>query len=304
MVNLEAELDKIIIDNKIPSLSIMILENGKILKHIYKGNRILGENDPITEKDVFHLGSCGKAFTAGLIFKLIEENKIKLNDRMVDYLPLDKNTFGDIRILHLLSHTAGLSANIEGERWEQMFNLKLSPTQGRDIAIDYLKSADRTSSAGGKFLYSNLGYIVLAQIVENIEKDTFENVISQKLFKPLGMNTCVFGPVGRSSNTKGPWPHRFVDDKFSPVNPKGADSDNPSALSSAGGISCSQADWAKFINEVLNTNAETGYFKSSSIRKMHEINIDSYTYGAWGRVTRDWAGRLQYLKLFLCSTWN
>lgn len=292
-MDVQNKLNEIIKKHNIPSMSVMILDGDETLLHEYSGIRIVGEKDKINGDDLFHLGSCGKAFTASLILKLLDEKKLSLDDSITKYLKsLDSKKFSDIKIKHLLSHTAGISANPSGAHWSDMFTFDVTPTKGRDIALDFLNKDKRLSKAGAKYSYSNIGYLALGQIIESIEKDSFENVLEEKLFKPLHMNSCIFGPVGRDGKTKGPYPHELKNGKFQSINPEKVWADNPPALGPAGGISCSQKDWAKFIRFTMKTKKSHKYLSNKSHDNIFSKNLDNYTYGAWGLYERDWSKRI------------
>lgn len=288
-VDLSKEIDSLINKHNIPSLSVMILKDGKIIEHIFRGVRKVGSAEQVSENDIYHLGSCAKAFTASVIFKLIENNKLSLGDKVLSHINSQDNKYADITIGDLLSHTAGIEANITGDTWAKLWSFDISPHEGRDIAVKYFLNSKRKSKAGEKFSYSNLGYVLLGKIIENIEQGTFEEIVKRELFSPLNMNSCVFGPVGRDGKTKGPWPHQKKQDGYTPINPEKIESDNPPTYHSVGGISCSQKDWAKFVSAIQGVGENKKFFNKKSRELMLKINKDDYTYGAWGRVKKEWA---------------
>ncbi|EQC44030.1 serine hydrolase [Bacteriovorax sp. Seq25_V] len=293
MANIDDKVRDVVKKYNIPSLSVMVLSQEKILVQSSFGVRKSGEDDKIKETDSFHLGSCGKAFTATLILKLQDEGKLSVEDSITKYLKtLDAKKFADIKIKHLLSHTGGIKANVEGGPWGSMFSFDITPSQGRDIAINFLNTAKRTAKAGSEFIYSNIGYMLLGQIIEKVESRPFEEVLTTKLFKPFEMNSCSYGPAGRNDNSSQPWAHQFVDGKYIPQDPKLIGSDNPPALSPAGGISCGQGDWAKFIWFVMNVGKNSKYLSPEGRAFISKVNLDDYTFGAWGKVSRDWSGIL------------
>ncbi|MDD0852103.1 serine hydrolase [Halobacteriovorax sp. GB3] len=293
MADIDKKVIEIVKKYKIPSMSVMILSQDEILIHSNFGVRKSGEDDKIKETDSFHLGSCGKAFTATLVLKLHDEGKLSLEDSVTKYIKsLDSKKFEDIKIKHLLSHTGGIVGNVEGKPWGDMFSFDITASQGRDIAINFLNTAKRVGKSGSVYEYSNLGYMLLGQVIEQIESKPFEEVITNKLFKPLKMKSCSFGPAGRSDGSAQPWAHRLDNDRYIPQDPKLISSDNPPAMSPAGGISCSQRDWSIFIKFVLGVGNNNDYLSKKTKDYISETNLDGYTFGAWGKVTRDWSGTL------------
>lgn len=293
MANMNTIVKDIVKKYKIPSMSVMVLKDEKVLLHSYFGVRKIEDNEEVTANDLFHLGSCSKSFCASLILKLMDEKKLDLEDSAVKYLRnLDQKKFSDIKIKHLLSHTAGIISNVDDETWNKIFSLDILPSQGREIVATSLNLSNRLAFGGEIFEYSNVGYILLAQIVESLERKSFEEVLVNKLFKPLNMTSCIFGPVGRDRKTLGPWPHKYIDGKFVSIDPLEVFSDNPPAYNSAGVISCSQKDWAKFIKMILNVGDEKSYLSSKAREYLKTVDLEDYTYGAWGRFERDWSGTL------------
>lgn len=292
-----ADIDKRVIEvvkkYKIPSLSVMLLSQDKVMVHESFGVRKNGEDDKVTNSDSFHLGSCGKAFTASLILKLYDEGKLSLDDSVTKYIKsLDAKKFEDVKIKHLLSHSAGIVGNVEGKPWEDMFSFDITPSEGRNIAVNYLNMAKRIGKGGTVYEYSNIGYMLLGQIIEKVESKPFEVVISEKLFQPFKMKSCSFGPAGRNDSTAQPWAHRLEKGKYIPQDPKLINSDNPPAMSPAGGISCSQSDWGNFIKFVMDVGSNRDYLSKEARSYMSKANLDNYTFGAWGKVSRDWSGVL------------
>lgn len=289
---IQAELDKIVAKYQIPSMSVMMLKGNKTTVHTYQGVRRIGGKVQITENDSFHLGSCGKAFTSTLVLKLMDEGKLSIEDPISKYLPsLNIEKFGDIKIKNLMSHTAGIDANVQGDLWLKMFSFDISPVQGRDLALNYISKAKRQAKAGEKFLYSNIGYMLLGKIIETVEKSPYEKVLKQKLFTPLGMKTCSYGPVGRNAGSSGPWPHQLRDGKLIAIDPSGIYADNPPAMAPAGGISCNQKDWAKFLSYIIGSSP-IKILSKKSLQILQTVDLDGYTYGAWGKLKRDWSGTL------------
>lgn len=291
-VNLGQEVENLIRENNIPALSVMILENGKVINHTFRGVRKMGSDELVTASDVYHLGSCAKAFTAALVFKLIENKKLSLSDKAIKYLSSDISNhkeYSDITIGDLLSHTAGIDQNIMGKTWEKLWTFDISPKEGRELATNYFLSSKRSAKAGEKYSYSNLGYVLLGKIIEQIESETFEVALKKNLFTPLNMTSCVFGPVGRDGKTAGPWPHETKEKKHIPVDPTKIEGDNPPTYHSAGGISCTPRDWAKFVSSVQGVGDQKDFFTQQTRLQMTKVNKDDYTYGAWGRVQKDWA---------------
>lgn len=291
MNDFDKKLSNIVKKHKIPSMSVMIIAKDKVILHSSYGVRRIDQSDPITKQDSFHLGSCAKAFTATLILRMMDERKLDIEDSITTYIPkLDAHKFSDIKIKHLLTHTGGIVLRVEESVRDKMYSEDISPIDGRKLAVSFLNESERVANAGEMYEYNNLGYLLLGHIVENIEKSPFEAVISEKLFKPLGMDSCTFGPAGREGDSSTPWGHDFEDGKYIPKDPKNVFSDNPLAYSPAGVISCTQEDWGKFLIFILGHGENREYLSPRSRELITKVNLEDYTYGGWGKSSCKWAG--------------
>ena len=141
----------------------------------YENNKIVFENygDGINEKSVFELASNGKVISAYIALKLIDEGKLKLEDKIAlfldDSLITDDEKIYDITLKQLLCHTAGFSASFE-------------------LGVD----KKLYSNPGDAFRYSGVGYIYLQNVIENVSGMTIEQAANYYVFEPLGMKNSTF----------------------------------------------------------------------------------------------------------------
>ncbi len=156
--------------------AILVSKKGQII--INKGYGWANKKKKIlnTSKTVFDIGSNTKQFTAAAILKLVEFNKLNLTDSISIFftnLPIDKK---NITIHQLLTHTSGFADAIGGDfddtSTEQFFQ-EVFQTELLHIT--------------SKFAYSNIGYSILARIIELVSEQSYESFLNTYLFKPLGM---------------------------------------------------------------------------------------------------------------------
>ena len=158
--------------------AIAIIKNEKIV--INKGYGLVNRstlelNNPNT---IFDIGSNTKQFTATAILKLVEMEKITVNDPLslfFENLPTDKQ---NITIHQLLNHTSGLTEAI-GNDFDQ-----ITPKQFFDTVF----ASKLLFKPGDKFEYSNVGYSILGKIIELTSGLEYEAFLNQYLFVPAGMN--------------------------------------------------------------------------------------------------------------------
>jgi D-alanyl-D-alanine carboxypeptidase len=147
-------------------------------------------NQPNTFEQQFDLASMGKMFTAISILQLKDEGKLALEDKVEKFLPTLKNkAVSQVTISQLLTHTSGMGEFFFTPLWEKL-------KDSLHTAKDYLPliEAEHLSFEPGKgWDYSNLGFCVLAIIIEEASGEKFENYINQHIFSVASMNRSIVG---------------------------------------------------------------------------------------------------------------
>jgi CubicO group peptidase (beta-lactamase class C family) len=156
-----------------------------------KGYGSAGDGRLMTPQTPMYIGSQSKSFTGLAIAQLIEQGKIDPGDPVQKYIPWFKVTDPEaskkITINHLLHHTSGLS--------EAGFTAALSENASNEDAVRALASAELTAPVGAKFQYFNVGYDVLAVVVQNVSGMSYEQYVQQNIFDPLEMTHTYTDPV-------------------------------------------------------------------------------------------------------------
>lgn len=163
----------------------LVAENGKV---IYKGAFGMANmewNIPNAPETKFRLGSITKQFTAVLTLQLVEQGKIKLDGKISDYLPDYRKDIGDkVTIHHLLTHTSGIPSYTGQPGFFE--NVSRNPYKVSDFVAKYT-SGDLEFDPGSKYAYNNSGYFLLGAIIERVTGKTYEQVLQENVFNPLGM---------------------------------------------------------------------------------------------------------------------
>jgi CubicO group peptidase (beta-lactamase class C family) len=124
------------------------------------------------------------------VAQLIEQGKIKLNEPVQTYIPwfkvADEEASKTITISHLLHHTSGLS--------EAGFTVILPDDATNEDAVRALASATLTAPVGTTFQYFNLGYDVLAVVIQNVSGMTYDEYIQKNILDPLEMTHTYTDP--------------------------------------------------------------------------------------------------------------
>ena len=130
-------------------------------------------------KTVFDIGSVAKQFTAAAILKLEMQGKLSTDDKITEYfqnVPPDKL---DITIHQLLRHSAGLPGAVGGD-YEKITEAEF---------VEKVLASPLRFPAGTRFSYSNVGYSLLALIIEKVSGQSYEHYLYENLWKPAGMET-------------------------------------------------------------------------------------------------------------------
>ncbi len=156
-------------------------------------NRVRGI--PVTSSTIFDIGSLSKQFTAAAILRLEEMGRLRTDDPISRHLPgvpADKQA---ITIHHLLTHSAGLPHDVGDNQ--------SNPT--RDEAVRQMLAADLKFGPGTKHSYTNVGYALLAAIVETASRKSFERFMRDELWRPLGMRRTgmVLGGLDKADVAEG-----------------------------------------------------------------------------------------------------
>lgn len=181
--------------------SLLVAEKGKILLQKGYGYRDVSKQLPNDPQTIFLIGSITKEFTAAVVLKLVEQKKLALTDRLSKYYP-DFPKGDSITIQNLLTHTSGIFNPDGKDTWEQS-----SQTTNEQQVLDFLKSKPLDFKPGEKFSYSNSGYKLLGYIIQKTTGDSYENVVSKMVFKPLHMTRSgfYFTALKDKDKAKGYW---------------------------------------------------------------------------------------------------
>jgi CubicO group peptidase (beta-lactamase class C family) len=203
--------------------------------------------------------------------------------------------FRGITVLQLLSHHAGLPPNVN---WQAATRAGSSLSDQRLAALKMASSTKLLSVPGSTYAYSNLGYVIAATMAEAVtrtagEAKSWEALMREIVFTPLGMTSAGFGGTGTPGRIDQPWPHTA---NGQPTAENGPAVDNPEVMGPAGTVHCSLADWSKFIADQLRGDQGRGaLLKPDSYRKLHTPPFDGGDYAlGWLVAERPWGGGTVY----------
>jgi D-alanyl-D-alanine carboxypeptidase len=278
-----------------------------------------GGNVPVTIDDQFEICSCAKAMSATLVALLVEDGTARwdatlgeiFGDTVTDMNPAWKS----VTLQQLLAHRAGLTD-------KHLFRLLTSVAFSRNPADQRRSLARKILShapdlpPGTKVIYTSVDYVLVGAALEKITGRSWEDLMQERLFRPLGITTAGFGPPGTPGRVDQPWGHGVRRLLYLPlpgaadvpIDPGSVNADYPLAAAPAGLVHMSVIDWAKFVSWQLrgdpaNPRRETTLLSADSFAHLHApdareffmfpsdqkpIPNTGYTSG-WFTSTKAWA---------------
>ncbi|MFC1593305.1 serine hydrolase domain-containing protein [Candidatus Neomarinimicrobiota bacterium] len=210
--------------------SVLIAQEGDVILKQGYGYANHDWNIPNSIDTKFKIGSITKPFTAILTMQLVENNLLKLDDTISDYLVDYPSSTGKIiTIHHLLTHTSGIPDYLRLPQFnEDSDSLRLSFEPEELIGI--VKDIPLDFEPGTDFQYSNSGYIILGMIIESITGIPWESVVQEQILYPIGMYNTGYDMDGTVTNHRANG-YNEIDDGY-----KNAPYVDISLFGSAGGL--------------------------------------------------------------------
>jgi uncharacterized protein YbbC (DUF1343 family)/CubicO group peptidase (beta-lactamase class C family) len=182
---IDALVEKDINDKKLPGAVVLIGHKGKIVFRKAYGNRSLVPNvEKMTVDTIFDVASLTKPLaTATSVMILIEQGKLRLNDTIGKFIPeIQDENARRITIQQLLTHVSGYAPDFDlREKWT-----------GREGMLQALYKEKLRSAPGTRFVYSDIGFIVLGEIVQRISNRPSETYFLKNIAELAGMNDSGF----------------------------------------------------------------------------------------------------------------
>ncbi|HEY0760981.1 MAG TPA: serine hydrolase domain-containing protein [Pyrinomonadaceae bacterium] len=182
------KIDKLATDalarSGVPSASIAVVRDGKIVYLNAYGSARLEPQTPATTAMRYSIGSISKQFTAVAMLLLQEQGKLSLDDKVGKFIP-DLTRANDVTIRQLLSHTSGYQ-----DYWPQdyVMPMMLQPVTATKI-LDMWARKPLDFEPGSKWQYSNTNYVIAGVIIEKVSGKPLLQFLKEKVFAPLGMTS-------------------------------------------------------------------------------------------------------------------
>ncbi len=303
--DVSADLAAIIEKHKLPAMAAVTVRHGVIVAQGVSGVRKMGSEEKATLGDLWHLGSCTKSMTATMCAMLVEKGTLRWDSTLEEVFPgvapKMHDDFKKVTLAQLLTNRGGVPSDLQFDGlWGKLWHFQGTPWQARRTLLESVTARAPEYPPGTKNVYANASFAIAGHMAETAAKKSYEELMQELLFAPLGMTSCGWGSPGAASE-KGkidqPWGHGKAGKPIDPHPAKdGSGPDNPPAITPAGRLHCTIADWAKYvsIHELggkLNATRECKLLKPETFDRLQNPPdaISDYAYG-WGRSERPWAG--------------
>lgn len=256
--------------NDVPAGAGGTIEDGALSNLGASGKRSDQRKERVKTDDRWHLGSAGKAMTATMVGKLIEQGRLDWDTTVVDVFPeLDgeiTSAFEGVTVWQLMTNRSGLSdANVGGSTLVKLGTLSGDRMAQRQKMVPIL--LDVRSNGVGAFAYSNWAYGLLGAMAERATGESFENLMRKYVFNPLKLETAGFGAQGRDGGSILYQPRGH--NSNGSVKTAATDDVLP-YLAPAGTMSMSVVDWAKFLKAHLGLKVgKVQLLQSSTLERLH-----------------------------------
>jgi CubicO group peptidase (beta-lactamase class C family) len=177
-------------ERRIPGLQVAVVRRGRIVLLRSLGVANLQDSVPVTDRTIFPINSCTKAFTGVAIMQLAEEGKIDLSAPVSAYLDGLPAPWRPVTVRQLLTHVSGLPNILDVlDRGTG----KLLGGDGEDAAWAKVQAMPMEFTAGERFSYNQTNYVLLGKIIDKYSGAPFARFFGERQFKAAGMTNTLFG---------------------------------------------------------------------------------------------------------------
>ena len=166
---------------KIPGFALAIVKNGEIVLTKGYGLSNVEHQVPVKPETIFQSGSVGKQFTATAIMMLVQEGKVKLDEKISTYLGEVPEAWKEMTVRHLLTHTSGMTD------YPDDFDFRRDYTE--DELLKRAQAIQPAFKPGEKWQYSNIAYLTLGILIHKVTGQFYGDFLQDRVFKPLGMTS-------------------------------------------------------------------------------------------------------------------
>ncbi|MCI0607406.1 beta-lactamase family protein [bacterium] len=166
----------------VPGASVAVIRSNQYEIMAGYGIAEILHRKKVTQDTVFQIASATKSFTAVCILYLIEQRKLKLEDRASTYLSWMPEIYSEVTLRQILTHTSGVNRDLRKDNLDEIDEKEFRKR---------LAEAPRSFPPGERWEYSNTGYILLGSIIQSVTGKSYDHFLEEQFFKKLGMARTV-----------------------------------------------------------------------------------------------------------------
>lgn len=239
IVDLDAYIEQARKDWEVPGLAVAVVKDDKVVLSKGYGTKKIGIEDLIDNQTLFAIASNSKAFTAAALSILVDEGKVRWDDRVTKHLPWfrlhDPLASSDIRVSDLLCHRSGLGTFSGDLLW---WGTDYSP---REI-LERSAHLEPTAPFRAKYGYSNLMFLAAGEVIEAASGKSWTEFVESRILRPLEMHRTITSVRDLVSKDNFAQPHKTWLDRSEPIPWMNWD-----GMAAAGGIISSADDMSKWL---------------------------------------------------------
>ncbi len=193
-------------DNQIPGGALAVTQNGRLIYARGFGFADVERQEPVQPNALFRIASISKPITAVALLQLVDQHRVKLDDRVLDLLQHQAHVpagqaadeqLKQITVGHLLQHRGGWDRK---RSFDPMFSSRKiaeslgiqAPAMPDDI-VSYMLGRHLDFEPGARYAYSNLGYCLLGRVIEQISGEKYESFVRHAVLDPIGVHRLRIG---------------------------------------------------------------------------------------------------------------
>jgi CubicO group peptidase (beta-lactamase class C family) len=245
----------------IPGMAVAVIKDDEIVFAKGYGVRDINTGVAVDEQSVFAIGSASKAFTATVLAMLVDEGKLKWDDKVTEYLPYfqlyDPYVTKEFTVRDLLVHRSGLARSDF---------LWYSTGYDREEIVKRVRHVESAYSFRAGFGYQNVMYLAAGQVAAAITGKSWDDLIKERIFLPLGMSNSYTSVTELEGLENQAYPHLKSGDKAERVNWRNIDNVAP-----AGSINSNVIDMAQWVRLNLGGGKYAGkeLIGEANIKQLH-----------------------------------
>lgn len=274
----------------VPAVAGALFSSEAITEVAVSGVRKDGDPAPATIDDLWHIGSITKSFTSLLVAMQVDRGAMAWSSTLAELFGAERaGAFGPVTLLQLLSHRAGLPANVGPGTMPKIAQGSPPVDVQRQRLVDAALADTPAAAPGAAFVYSNPGYVIAGALLEAQAGKPWEALVQADVLAPLDLKSAGQGPPGEAGILSQPRGHRRgANGALMPVEP-GIGADNPPYLGPAGRLHMTVSDLARWGQAHLKgERGVEGLVRADTFKRLHQAaGPDGYALGWVSQVTAD-----------------